>query len=188
MTRIFPLMERCAELAPDSGDASLTELLAALDHSRWEVRYAAAIALGDRRDACAVPHLVQILVSEDAAGIYGQPKLTWDESGPVFPAGTTEAEKAAWSRRWRLKQAAIVSLGEIGVPDAEALRLLRSYSLNQDEDYAVRAAANHALGLLADAASLETLAAAKSDPEFCARTEARKAWDRVSKMVSQARS
>ena len=179
MSRIFPLMERCAELALGSDDQSLNELIAALDHSRWEVRYAAAIALGDRRDARAVPALLQVLAAEDAAGIYGQPKLTWEESGPIFPEGTTEADKAAWSRRWRLKQAAIVALGQIGAPDPRVFEILQRYVVDQDEEYGIRAASGHTLGLIPDASSLEALATAKSDPEFCARTEAHKAWDRV---------
>ena len=179
MSRIFLSMERCAQLALDSDDQSLNELLAALEHTRWEVRYAAAIALGDRRDARAIPALLQVLSSEDDAGIYGQPKLIWDESGPIFPAGTTESDKDAWSRRWRLKQAAIIALGQIREPDPLLLNLLRRYAVDQDEEYGIRAASCRTLGLIPDAGSLEALVIAKGDPEFCARTEAHKAWDRV---------
>lgn len=181
MNAVYDAMERC--LAPATPAA---ELIAGLQSADWQIRFAAAVALGDRREREAVGPLAAVLEQENAAALYTQqadlggiPAGSPDGHAPVFPAGTTPAIVAAWARRGRLKQAACLALGEIGVATPAVLALLHRYAVDQGEDYAVRAAANKALGKLGQPASRPVLERSVDDPEWCTRTEAAKALARV---------
>lgn len=187
MSERFAILEACQFLAQMSDPVSLAALIAYLHHADWRVRYAAAVALGDRRAAPAAAPLIALLKEEDAAPLYTQPgDLASAPAGahhaPVvqYPAGVSADTLAAWVRRGRLKQAAITALGQLGDPARPALPILQRYAADPKEDYAVRAAANKALGLLADRSSLPALQRAIHDEEFCTRTEAQKALAKVS--------
>lgn len=184
MNPCFEQMERCAQLARAQDAAALDELLALTTHAAWEVRLAATVALGDRADARAVAPLLALLRAEDAAPLFTQDKDYGgipagspfaDGTALVFPAGTTVATLAAWERRGRLKQAACLALGQIGPAALEALPFLHRYVTDMKEDYAVRAAAAKALGMLRDPASRPFLETATTGEEWCAKTEAVKA-------------
>jgi HEAT repeat protein len=182
MDNTYALLESCAVLGQARDAASLVTLRDCLAHPNWRVRYAAAVALGDRRDAAAVPALLAMLAGEDAAPLYTQrgdlASAPAGASMPVqlqVPPGVTEETLEAWRRRGRLKQAACLALGAIGAAALPALPVLQRYAVDQGEDYAVRAAACHALGQLGAPASLPVLHQAAQDGEWCTRTEARKA-------------
>jgi len=166
------------------------EVIALLKDADWRVAMAAAVALGDRKDATAVPALVELLDREDK-----EPQLftqTEDYSyqtfagvcfalfGSPLPADTSEATALAWQRRGRLKQSAIWSLAAIGVADdAALLKRLQGYALDQKQDYMVRAASFRALGIFGDPSSRATFEKGMSDPEWCTMTEARKALAKI---------
>lgn len=181
MTETFTKMELCARDGIQTDAASRDRLLTLLRDADWRVGYAAAIALGDRREAQAVASLLAVLNTEDAAPLYtqkedlsstpaGQPSVEWHVPADI-PAETLEA----WRRRGRLKQAVCLALGEIGIADPVVLARLHRYVTTAAEDYLVRAAAAHALGQLGSADSLPFLRAAMEDEEWCTRTEATKA-------------
>lgn len=177
----YAAMERCAVLAQQQDEASLTELFATLQHPEWRVRYAALVALGDRRDARALAPLLALLQAEDAAPLYTQTgELGGTPAGAPtapqvqLPPGVDGVTYAAWERRGRLKQAACFALAEIGQADPRVLAALQRYA-QSEQDYQVRAAAARALGMLPAAASRPALEQAAKDEEWCTKTEARKA-------------
>jgi HEAT repeat protein len=182
MTAPLAAMEDCLRLGSRTDDASLRQLLERLRDSDWRVRFAAAVALGERRASAAVEPLLELLTAEDAAPLYGQkqelggtPAGCHQAPTPEFPPGTDTATRDAWARRGRLKQAACLALGAIGKATPEVLARLHRYVTDQGEDYPVRAASAKALGLFRQAASRPHLERATADPEWCTMTEARKA-------------
>lgn len=161
---------------------TFAEQLQSLQSPDWRVRYAAAVALGDRRDPPAIAGLLAALRLEDAAPLYSQKEeLGGTPAGAnfapriTFPPGTTPAIQDAWQRRGRLKQAICLALGQIGQAEPTVLAMLHRYVGNVEEDYTVRAAAAKALGQLRSPLSRPFLEKGAQDEEFCARTEARKA-------------
>ncbi len=186
MSERFDKMERCARLAGKSDDSSLHELFDLLADKEWRVRYAAAVALGDRKDRRAVGPLVAALRAEDAAPLFSQK----DDIGGCpagypfafelkFPDGMTAETRAAWERRGRVKQVACLALGAIGAADAAAVERLHSYATDQTHDPEVRAAAAKALGLIGDPSSKPVLEKAANDFEWCTKTEAAKGLAKV---------
>lgn len=182
MSTTLKRMNHCFALAHVAGEKALGELLEALNDPEWRVRLAAVVALGDRRERAAVRNLLQILEEESNAPIYSQPKefvvvgaAQVAAAKPVFPDGTTDAEKSAWERRGRLKQAVCLSLGAIGIVDERIIAILGDYASSMREDGAVRSAAAKSLGLLGDPAALPYLEKAARDGDWCPRTEAQKA-------------
>jgi len=182
MNSYFEKMECCAAQASNADEASYTSLIALLGDENWRVRYAAAIALEDRRDPRAIAPLLQALQAEEQAPLFSQPTL---EGGAhagsniafsvIFPPGTTDESKEAWRRRGRVMQAICLALGAIGKPSPAVLAALHRYAIAQECDYAVRAAACKALGQLAQPESLPILTQAARDEEWCTGCEARKA-------------
>ena len=180
MCTFFEKIESCQRsgtVVRSAALATLTELLADAD---WRVRYAAVIAAGDLRAVELVPRLVSVLRDEDVAPLYAQPG---DLSGG--PAGANTPMKAkldaadpvtldAWRRRGRIKQAVLWALADIGHSSAEVRAFLHRYAVDQKEDYAVRAAACRALGVLGDASSVGVLEQAATDGDWCTNCEAKK--------------
>jgi len=186
MNTVFEKMEFCAANAAVPEEAAFAKTLALLEDENWRVRYAAAVALGDRRDARAVDALLQVLRRENEAPIFTQPKL--EGSAPagssvpfemIFPAGTTESVKEAWRRRGRLVQAVCFALGNIGVATPGVMELLHRYATDQGCDYTVRSAASKALGQIGRPESLPVLEEATKDEEWCTACEARKAVQKL---------
>jgi HEAT repeat protein len=187
MEGMMAMIDECLSWGRQTDVASLTALRARLRHPEWQVRYAAAIALGDRRDPSVIPELLALLAEEDAAPLYTQEGdlVAGTPAGSNAGVSTSaltaiDAETlAAWARRGRIKQAVSWTLAEIGVATPEILTVLQRYAIDQHEDYAVRAAACRALGLLADPSSLPVLEQACDDGEWCTATEAQKACARL---------
>ncbi len=178
----FELMEQCARLACQQDEPSLRELMDLLADPDWMVQFAAAVALGDRRDPRAKEALLRLLRTEDAAPLYTQDKDIGSAPAgsnsapePEFPEGTTAATRAAWERRGRLKQAACFALADIGGADSVTLEFLHRYAADAKEDITVRAAAGRGLGILRDPSSRPFLAVAAQAEEWCTKTEAQKA-------------
>lgn len=176
METSYEKMEKC--LKTDQSEP----LIESLHDADWRVRYAAAIALGDRREPAAVSALLEVLAEEDAAPLYAQPEVSGSalagDPGSFaiqFPDGTTESDVEAYRRRGRLKQAVCLALGSIGVAESAAVSTLSRYATDAGEDYTVRAAACKALGQLASQKAVPSLQKASGDEEWCTRTEALKA-------------
>ena len=181
MNTVFEKMEFCAAGVTMQDESVFTQTLALLEDENWRVRYAAAVALGDRRDPRAVGALIQTLRRENEAPLFTQPKLEGSLAAGsnlpfaiAFPEGTTEAVKEAWRRRGRVIQAACLALGNIGEATPEVLELLHDHATGQSRDYVVRAAACKALTQIAAPESLTVLEKAAADEETCTKWEAKK--------------
>ncbi len=179
MNTRFEYMEKCIAGGQANDDESLKMLLNALNDADWQVRYAAVVAIGDRKTPVAIAALVQILRDENAAPIYtqdadygGAPAGSPYATEPNLPVGTSDETRDAWHRRGRIKQAAIIALGSIGIADSRVLELLHDYAVNQREDYMVRAASCKTLGKLASPTSRPYLEKAANDNETCTMMEA----------------
>ncbi|HCE46954.1 MAG TPA: hypothetical protein DET40_25690 [Lentisphaeria bacterium] len=187
MNSVFDKMEFCVEHSSSQDERSLDKIISCLCDQNWRVRYAAAIALGDRRDPKSVDALLKALKKENQEPLFSQPAL---EGGAhagsnipftvIFPEGTTEHTKEAWRRRGRLIQAVCLALGGIGATSPAVLEMLHRYATDQKCDYGVRAAACKALGQLASPESLPILQKAVGDEEWCTSCEAKKALKKIS--------
>jgi HEAT repeat protein len=181
MSEILEALEACFRRALDDGPEARAALEAGLRHANWRVRMAAAVALGDRGDAAAVPALLRALEAEDLEPVYTQPEnmvaLHAGSNEPftlALPAGTPEQTLECWRRRGRLRQSLCLALGQLGKASVAALPLLHRYAVDAGQDYMVRAAACLALGRIGDPASLPVLEQAVHDSEWCTQTEARR--------------
>lgn len=181
MNTVFEKMEYCAAHAASTDSATLADIIAYLRDDNWRVRYAAAIALGDRHDPQAVPALAELFASESSEPLFSQPEIhggihagSTENLSLEFPEGTTEEMKEIWRRRGRVLQAACLAIGNIGQADAATLGYLHRFALEQSYDYGVRAAACKALAQLALPGSLPILELAAKDEEWCTNTEAKK--------------
>jgi len=175
-------MNRCM-----NPEMSLEDVIALLQDADWHVTMVAAVALGDRADAKAVPAFLALLQREDEAPLFSQtedyssaPAGATFTKGPQLPANTPHETAMAWERRGRLKQSIIWSLAAIGVSDMALLKKLQGYAVDQKQDYMVRAASCRALGILKDSSSRAALEQATNDAEWCTMTEAKKALAKVS--------
>jgi HEAT repeat protein len=190
MSTDFELIESCAVLAQLKDESSLKTLIDRAQHESWRVRFAAAVALGDRADSAAVAVLLSMLSHEESEPIYGQvehyvgaPAGATTIAATAIPDGVSEQTIECWRRRGRIKQAACVALGQIGPGARAAVARLCGYAVNQKEDYAVRAAASQALGLIGDAGAIEPLRTASGDEEWCTKTQAAKALRSIESAV-----
>ncbi len=186
MNKQFDYMEKCIAAGQLNDEQSYQFLLTALGSHDWQIRYAAVVAIGDRKNPMAIDALVKILRDENTAPIYtpdadygGAPAGSPYAVEPNLPAGTTDETRDAWHRRGRIKQAAIIAIGSIGVADPHALDLLHEYAVNQKEDYMVRAAACQSLGKLASPTSKPFLEKAVTDGETCTMMEAVRALRQI---------
>ena len=186
MNKRFEYMEKCIAAGQANDAESFTMLMNALNDADWQVRYAAIVAIGDRKNPDAINALVTTLQAENAAPIYtqdadygGAPAGSPHASELNLPAGTTDETRDAWQRRGRIKQAAIIAIGSIGIVSQLALELLHNYAVNQKEDYMVRAAACQTLGKLASPTSKPYLEKAVNDNETCTMMEAVRALSLV---------
>jgi len=170
--------------------ADPASLDAAAGHTDWRVRYAAAVAMGRRRDPVHLPALFAMLEREAGRPLYDQPRATFPGSHDdtrmaeqilavheTFDREAGEEEREAWKCRGRVKQACLFAIGDIGGADA-AQRCAVEACL-RDGDDVVRMAAARALGRIGDGASLAALSGLLDAPEFCSRTEARKSTARL---------
>lgn len=183
MSERFEKMEKCLRLGASHSRAAAGRLEAMLADADWRVRYAAAVALGDLGSEGSVPALMAALRREDQRPLYSQKE---DLAGG--PAGSparmrrsevlarqSEETLEAWRCRGRVKQAVCFALAEMGAAAVEALPMLSKYAVDQGEDYAVRAAACRAIGLIGPAQCAAVLEQACQDGEWCTKTSARKA-------------
>ncbi len=190
MYKRFENMEKCIAAGQASDDESYNMLLAAMTDADWQIRYAAIVAIGDRKRTTAIDALVKILHDENSAPIYtqdadygGAPAGSPYANEPNLPTGTTDETRDAWHRRGRIKQAAIIAIGNIGICNQNALDILHEYVLNQKEDYMVRAASAQTLGKLASPTSKPFLEKAINDTETCTMMEAVRALEIVKSSV-----
>ena len=186
MNSVFDKMEFCVAHSNSKDDKSLEKIITCLGDQNWRVRYAAAIALGDRKNPDAVDALLKALNKEKDEPLFSQPTLKGGAHAGsntpfsvIFPEGTTEETKEAWRRRGRLIQAILLALGNIGTVSPEVLEMLHFYAADQKCDYSVRAAACKAIGQLASPESLPVLEKAVTDEEWCTKCEAKKALKKI---------
>ena len=191
MPTLYQKLEATQHAAHKGDPDSIEELIDALHDPNWEVRYAAAIALGDigSRSSRALPALIALLAQEDAAPIYSQVNEIY--GGPAgsnipMPAKGHDVDPVTlecWRRRGRIKQAVIWTLAQIGQSSPEILSYLNRYAIDQKEDYSVRAAACRALQFLGDEGSKLVLEKASGDDEWCTSCEAKKSLKVLQKSV-----
>ncbi len=183
----FERMEAVMAAGRAGNCAQLEEALADRD---WRIRFTAAVAAGECGDEGLALPLVALIDREDLQPLYSEPRMSAVSSDAAsifgsdleFDGQVTDEEKAAWQRRGRVKQAAILALGELGIRRPEVLSRLHRDLLDMKQDYMVRAACAKALGELGDRGSLSFLQQACEDDEFCTRTEACKAVAQIERM------
>ena len=148
-------------------EEALPVLTHALRSRSWDVRWAAAEALGEMGDLRAVAPLLAALQDEDwrvrwaaaeALGRIGEPAVE-----PLLAALQDEDED--------VRRAAVEALGKIGDPGAVASL---SAAL-QDKDWRVRQAAAEALGEMGDPRAAAPLSAALQDKDWRVRRAAAEA-------------
>ncbi len=178
----FEWMERVLSDRSSLGDAAA--------HEDWRVRYAAAVAMGRTGDRSYLQTLAALLEREDGRPLYDQPRASFPGSHDdtrmaeqilavheVFEREAGDFEREAWKCRGRVKQACLFAIGDIGFADESLRRKVEAYLVETDD--VVRMAAARALGRIGDAGSLSALEPLLDVPEFCSRTEARKATDKL---------
>ncbi len=106
---------------------ALPYLVRALNDRKSGVRMVAAEALAQLGDKRAVPHLAQALYSNKGRVL---PKIGW-ALGRL--GALSELVRALDDRRWHVREAAVVGLGEVG-KKAEAITLLGQY-LERDPEH-----------------------------------------------------
>ncbi len=128
------------------GKETVARLAEILKSDNWQVRMAAAVALGERREKGARKALLKCFASEFDEEIFENKKeYCWFVRGVSddFTDGRTPVSPddeprrfAAWSRRWRLKGQIARALGRIGGPGVEEA-ILDSIKDGQDFHYYV---------------------------------------------------
>lgn len=179
---VYDKMELCFR----AGDG-LAELC--LDED-WQVRYAAAVAIGESGEEKWLSMLEKMLEIEDKRPLYTQPSVDdanatrlAERIGPlkdVFENSPyTQEEKEAWQCRGRVKTAAAEAVKKIGKMTPGIREKLCTYLTVDGNDYSVRAAAAGALGRAGDESVIPALEVAAGYDEWCAKTEAVKALARL---------
>lgn len=163
-----------------SPTASIAELASALECDQWQLQQAALWSIAEtHRDPVLIDAVIATLDSQDKLRIYeGKDHWTYEDADPV----AQEEHRC----RYRVKQAAVMALAAIAAPlpaddprRTAATRRIESYATSMADDYAVRAEACRALGLLASPASRATLEQASTDGEWCTATEAAKSLKKL---------
>lgn len=159
-------------------------------NENWQVRYAAAIAIGQHKDIGDIYYLKDMLQNENLRPLYTQPRAAFTGSGddtsmaeklmPLtvnFERPVSPEELAAWQCRGRVKQACLYAAAAIGFADDDLLQLI--HGCLQDDDYSVKVAAIYALGFTGNKQSLAKLKLLAVSSEWCTRVEAEKAISRL---------
>ncbi|WP_308635440.1 HEAT repeat domain-containing protein [Paenibacillus silvisoli] len=154
----------------------------------WRVRYAAAVAIGERQDADYGDTLEAMLAIEDARPLFTQPVTEFvgvngdtslaEQVKPfqvVFPVPADEATQEAWKTRGRVKQAILFAVYAIGTANERLIDRLHGYIRDAGQDATVKAAAVRALGKVGGPNSLPFCKEAAAYDEWCTRVEAGKA-------------
>lgn len=181
MTAPYELMER---LLTD------TDALAdGWEDPRWEVRYAAAIAMGETGDPRWLPVLLRLMAIEDGRDLYSQPRVlgfagSYDDTRMAEQLIVTEAIfdqeypqdlLDAWRCRGRVRQACILAVHAIGSADDTWRAQLHRLLHDPDEDFVVKTASAKALSRVGVPESVPHLRFALGLDEWCLNVEARKA-------------
>ncbi len=176
----YELMELCF-----TNESALKDMIG---HEDWRVRYSAAVAVGELCRPEYAELIEKLLEREEQRDIYSQPPVTFigskddtrmsEQIGPievVFPIECSEEQQENWKCRGRVKFAAIKSIVKLKTATERTKELLCSYIGSPGEDYNVRAASAHALGIVGDARHIVFLEKSKDEDEWCTQTEVRKA-------------
>jgi HEAT repeat protein len=155
-------VSRAAEALGEIGVPAVPALMEALKNWDWQVRWAAAWALGKIGDLQAVPALMEALKDEDKDVRQTAAEALGKIGVPAVPA-LMEALK---DEDWRVRQAAARALGEIG--DPQALPAL----IQALKDEYVREAVEEALGKIGVPAVPALIEALKDDDEDVRRAAA----------------
>ena len=171
-------------------DVTLIESAAV--YGRWQVRYAAAMAIAQHPEPRWLPVLHNMLIIESTRPLYTQPVVQFsvgngdtrmaEQIGPIevtFDSAYDDATKDAWRCRGRVRQAVLFAIAAIGVADNELLAVLHGFLADPKEDFAVKAATARALGVIAHPDSVPFLQIAQQFDEWCTNREATNALQRI---------
>ncbi len=156
-------------------------------HPDWRVRYAAAVAVGERGDANGLYLLEEIVKGERARPLYSQPSVRFENApddtamaemiGPiraVFDREYDDFTLQAWQCRGRVLQAAYFAYAKLGKEsaflDEEMFRLL-----GEDEDDAVVSAGYVAFAACGGKKTYDKLMQIGESKHYCAALERKKA-------------
>lgn len=188
---IFQIMERVLDNSIDPSQYTR--------HNNWRVRYAAAVAIGEKKNPEYIDILLELLKNEDKLDLYSQPKVKefiggYDDTRmaemlvsikEVFSEEYSDDIKEIWKCRGRVRHAAIFALYEIGVPNEEIERYLCESIVRPNEDFAVCAATARTLGKIGSEKAIPYIERAMQKDEWCLRCEGKKAILNISQKIPQ---
>lgn len=162
-------------------------------HEDWRVRYAAAVAIGETKDAKWLDVLWNMLKYEDTRNLYTQPPVAGFENSSddtrmaehlvpikeIFDKDYPEDIREDWRCRGRVKQACIFAIRDIGKASDDLLAYLHAILQRPGEDYAVCAATALCLGYVGHMGSIPYLEKSLKIDEWCVQTESKKAIRRL---------
>lgn len=161
------------------GDDARRKLCDLLKDERWQVRCAAALSLGRRRERASVPALIEALREDmvqenyppmaqngDASDLQGRPV---DFADPVA--------QNHFVKRWRFVMCCAIALGQIG--DPAAAPVLCEILDRKVDFYPALANAALALGRIGDSSALPSLENYRDYYEVNTRARAREAITRI---------
>jgi HEAT repeat protein len=181
LDKTYERMRKCFTCS----DGELADLAADTD---WQVRYAAAVAIGARGDAMYLPMLERMLDIEDERPLYTQPEPEYiGTSGDsslaelvkpfqvVFPHPVDADTLEAWKCRGRVKQAVLFAIHAIGTANDSLIRRMTAYVEDDIQDASVKCAAVRALGRVGGARVRPLMERMRNHPDITIRMEADKA-------------
>jgi HEAT repeat protein len=156
--------------------------------SDWQIRYSAAIGMGERKDAKWLSVLEQMIAHERNRPLYTQPPASFpgkpddqtrlsEHIGPlevVFDKHYDEETKDAWLCRGRVMQAILYAIYDIGSTTDNLLSLIHGCLDEKTNDLCIIAAAARTLGKVGDLSSMGLLEKLMQIDEWCTATEAKK--------------
>lgn len=164
--------EGLAVVAESERETAATALLAALNDSDEQLRYQAALSLGELRWTAATGALAELLAGPAALPRQGAAAALGQIGGLAARAALLAAVSDADADvRFQLP-AALTLAGGLDIPEVQQLVLDALQTLLGDHDAEVRASAAAALGDIAAPASCEVLAAKLDDDAESVRLEA----------------
>ena len=190
LVNTFELMELAL-----SDEAQMAQLSS---HPEWRVRYAAAIGMGETRDARWLPTLFALMKREADRDLYGQPRVkefvgSYDDTlaaeqliatRAIWDNEPTAEQRDDWQCRGRVRQAAILAVHSIGQRDPDWEQLLIEVLHDRSEDSVVRTAAAKALSRIGAEASIAPLRDALQIDEWCLAIEVRKSLRALGEVVN----
>ncbi len=184
-------------LAQESCFESAENIQKCAKHPDWRVRYAAAVAIGERADASLLPVLEEIVRREKGRPLYSQPSCRFENApddtgmaemvGPIracFDREYDEETLQAWQCRGRVLQAAYFAYAKIG-RESKFLNEEMYRILQEDVDDAAMAAGYVAFAACGGKEVYARLCEIGESKHYCANFERGKTLKKLEKKCTR---